>query len=102
MSSRFNTLAESRAFYQAQHAHPVCRRLHVAGVLLGAAAAMTAAATGRWSALWVAPAITQLSSWVGHRFFEKNRPATFHYPLYGFVGLMLMTWDTLRGRRAPR
>jgi len=37
-------------------------------------------------------------AWVGHFFFEKNRPATFQHPLYSFMGDWVMFADILRGR----
>ncbi len=37
-------------------------------------------------------------AWVGHFFFEKNRPATFKHPLYSFVGDWVMFKDILTGR----
>jgi len=37
-------------------------------------------------------------AWVGHFFFEKNRPATFTHPLYSFMGDWVMWKDMLTGR----
>ena len=37
-------------------------------------------------------------AWVGHFFFEKNRPATFKHPFYSFAGDWVMFVDILRGR----
>lgn len=37
-------------------------------------------------------------AWVGHFFFEKNRPATFKYPLYSFMADWVMYADIWRGR----
>jgi len=37
-------------------------------------------------------------AWAGHFFFEKNRPATFTYPLYSFMGDWVMWRDMLIGR----
>jgi hypothetical protein len=37
-------------------------------------------------------------AWVGHFFFEKNRPATFSHPFYSFVGDWAMFRDILTGR----
>jgi len=39
-------------------------------------------------------------AWVGHFFFEKNRPATFRHPLYSFAGDWVMFRDILL-RRIP-
>jgi hypothetical protein len=37
-------------------------------------------------------------AWVGHFFFERNRPATFAHPLYSFAGDWVMFRDMLTGR----
>jgi len=37
-------------------------------------------------------------AWIGHFFFEKNKPATFKYPLYSFCSDFIMYWDILRGK----
>ena len=37
-------------------------------------------------------------AWVGHFFFEKNRPATFKHPFYSFAGDWVMFKDILTGR----
>jgi hypothetical protein len=38
-------------------------------------------------------------AWVGHFVFEKNRPATFQYPLWSLMGDWRMWFETLIGRR---
>jgi hypothetical protein len=38
-------------------------------------------------------------AWVGHFVFEKNRPATFQYPLWSLMGDWRMWFETLVGRR---
>ena len=37
-------------------------------------------------------------AWVGHFFFEKNRPATFKHPFYSFAGDWVMFKDILIGK----
>ena len=37
-------------------------------------------------------------AWVGHFFFEHNRPATFRYPLYSFLGDWVMYAQMLTGK----
>lgn len=38
-------------------------------------------------------------AWVGHFFFEKNRPATFKYPLWSLMGDWRMFFETVSGKR---
>ena len=38
-------------------------------------------------------------AWVGHFFFEKNKPATFKYPLWSLMGDWRMFFETVTGKR---
>jgi hypothetical protein len=38
-------------------------------------------------------------AWVGHFFFEKNRPATFKYPLWSLMGDFRLFFETATGKR---
>ena len=97
---RFASFAEFYPYYLAEHANRTCRRLHVAGTLcvivaLGAALALRDA---RWLA--AAPLAGYGLAWIGHFFFEHNRPATFRHPLYSLAGDFALFGDVLRGRIA--
>ena len=100
MKARYRTFRDFYPFYLSEHRHPVCRRLHFAGSLLVIAAIAAAILTG--SAWWLlaAPVAGYGFAWVGHFFFEKNRPATFTHPLYSLIGDWVMFGDILRGRIA--
>ncbi|MBY0235069.1 MAG: DUF962 domain-containing protein, partial [Burkholderiaceae bacterium] len=37
-------------------------------------------------------------AWLGHFVFEKNKPATFRYPLYSLMGDWVMFKDMLIGK----
>ena len=37
-------------------------------------------------------------AWIGHYFFERNRPATFSHPIYSLLCDFRMYWDVWRGR----
>ncbi|KAH8082391.1 hypothetical protein HD553DRAFT_314780 [Filobasidium floriforme] len=39
-------------------------------------------------------------AWVGHFFVEKNRPATFKYPLMSFMGDLRMLFEVVTLRRS--
>ena len=51
----------------------------------------------RWLLLLLLPVLGYGFAWVGHFFFEKNRPATFTYPLYSFIGDWVMYWQYIKG-----
>jgi len=54
--------------------------------------------TANWPLLWFIPVIGYGFAWVGHFFFEKNRPATFKHPLYSLMGDWVMFKDILTGK----
>jgi hypothetical protein len=95
---RFASFAEFYPHYLREHAHPACRRLHFAGTTLVLLCLMTALWTG--NAWWIlgAPLAGYGFAWIGHFFFERNRPATFRHPLYSLAGDFAMYRDMLTGR----
>jgi hypothetical protein len=44
---------------------------------------------------WILALVGYSFAWVGHYFFEQNRPATFIYPSYSLLCDFRMWWDTL-------
>jgi hypothetical protein len=92
---RLKTFEEFWPFYVSQHRLPTTRALHFAGTTMVLAA--LAIAVVRLSPLWVLAALVlgYGPAWIGHFFFEKNRPATFTYPLYSFMGDWAMWRDVL-------
>ena len=98
--ARYTSFAAFYPFYLSEHANRVSRRLHVIGTTV---ALLLLAAAIVWRQPWlVLAALVQgyAFAWVGHFFFEHNRPATFRYPLYSFMGDWRLWWDVLRGRIA--
>ncbi|MCL6100084.1 MAG: DUF962 domain-containing protein, partial [Bacteroidetes bacterium] len=54
--------------------------------------------TSRWILFILMPIFGYGFAWVGHFFFEKNRPATFTYPLYSLSGNFVMFKDILSSK----
>ena len=98
MPRRFASFAEFYPFYLSEHENRTCRRLHVIG--LCCALGFVALACFFRSAILVAAAFGcgYLFAWVGHLFFEKNKPATFRHPLYSFLGDWVMFKNVLTGK----
>ncbi len=75
-SAAFASYDEFWPYYVSQHVDPTCRRLHFVGTSLVLAMAPN-------PLLWpLIPVAGYGFAWVGHFVFEKNRPATFTYPLW--------------------
>jgi len=98
MPQHFASFREFYPFYLSEHANPTCRRLHVVGSTLVLTVLILACATQRWTLLWLLPLLGYGFAWIGHFFFEHNRPATFKHPLYSFAGDWAMYWQIITGR----
>jgi hypothetical protein len=97
---RISTYGSFWPFYVSQHMNPTNRRLHFAGtslVLLSLAAAVLLSPVF----LLAAPLAGYGFAWVGHFRYERNRPATFTYPLWSLRGDFQMFGLMLLGRMDP-
>ncbi len=85
-------------FYLSEHHNKVSRRLHVVGTGLVLLTLVAAVITGQLRWLLLLPVVGYGPAWIGHFFYEKNRPATFTYPLYSLLGDFRMFADVVSGR----
>jgi len=99
-ASRFDSFRAFYPFYLSQHQNRTCRRLHFVGSSLVLSVIAHVVVTGELAALWLLPVIGYGFAWVGHFFFERNKPATFTYPLYSLMGDWVMFWQVLT-RKLP-
>jgi hypothetical protein len=95
---RYTTFAAFYPFYITEHQNLVSRRLHVIGTGL-AILALLAGTVVDLRLLLVAPVLGYGFAWAGHAFFEKNRPATFQYPLFSLMGDFRLFFETITGAR---
>lgn len=87
-------------YYLQEHARPGTRALHYAGTSLVVALAAAAPFAGRW---WMAAALPVVGygfAWAGHMLVERNRPATFRYPLWSLRADFVMWYRFLTRRMA--
>lgn len=85
-------------FYVGEHRNKTNRIFH----FVGTTAAISCLAGGlltrqRWLLL-LAPVVGYGPAWVGHFFIEKNKPASFKYPLWSLQADFVMWWKTLSGQ----
>ena len=97
-AARFGSFREFYPFYLAEHRNATCRKLHFAGSSLVLGIVLLAIVTRNAWWLLAAPLAGYGFAWVGHFAFEKNRPATFTYPLWSFMGDWVMYWQLLTGK----
>ena len=74
------------------------RRLHFVGTSIAAVLLVTALVHAAPGLIVVALLQGYAFAWVGHFFFEHNKPATFKYPLFSLMGDWRMWFDILRGK----
>jgi hypothetical protein len=95
---RYASFAEFYPYYLSEHSNRSCRRLHFVGTSLGLVFLLHAFSTLNFWWLLAGLVVGYAFAWVGHFVFEKNRPATFSYPLYSFMGDWVMWKDILSGK----
>ena len=99
-SAEYRTFREFYPFYLTEHSKSGTRRLHFAGTLLVPLTLGYALIAQRWRFLALLPVFGYGFAWAAHFAVERNRPATFQYPLYSLAGDFRMFADMLRGRVA--
>ena len=98
MSERIKTYAEFYKFYLTEHQNKTSRTLHFIGTFL-VFVVIGIAIYNQWSWKWFLVPVTGYGfAWVGHAFFEKNKPATFKYPLWSLISDFKLFFDILRGK----
>lgn len=97
---RIGTFAEFWPFYVGEHRLPSCRAVHYIGSFAAPATLAWVIATGSWAFLPVVLVAGYGPAWVGHFIIEKNRPATFTYPVWSLLGDYKMLSYFLRGKMA--
>ena len=94
---RYDSFTEFWPYYLAEHSKPGTRLLHLVGTSIALATVVVFILTGKW---WLFPLDLipgYGAAWIGHFFIEKNKPATFQYPLWSFMGDYKMIWMMLTG-----
>lgn len=95
---RIKTYAEFWDFYVQEHSQPMTRLLHFAGTSLGIVLLVWIIRTGNWAYLPLCFVTGYAFAWFSHFVIEKNKPATFKYPLWSFISDYKMMFYMLTGR----
>jgi hypothetical protein len=95
---RYDSFTEFWPYYLAEHSKPGTRLLHLVGTSIALATVVVFILIGKWWLFPLALIPGYGAAWIGHFFIEKNKPATFQYPLWSFMGDYKMIWMMLTGR----
>ena len=95
---RYKSFSEFWPFYVIEHSQPGTRLLHLIGTTTGIAVMVYFIATGRWYLFPLGLIPGYGGAWIGHFLIEKNKPATFQYPLWSFMGDYKMIALMLTGK----
>ena len=95
---RYDSFTEFWPYYLAEHSKPGTRLLHLIGTSIALSTVVVLILIGKWWLFPLALIPGYGAAWIGHFFIEKNKPATFQYPLWSFMGDYKMIWMMLTGR----
>ncbi len=90
MTDKRMTFEEFYPYYLNEHSDSTNRLLHFIGTSIVIGIIAFAIYSGEAKYLWFAPLAGYSFAWVGHFFIEKNKPATFKYPLFSLFSDFLM------------
>ena len=95
MEKKYKTLKEFYPYYLEEHQNPTCRALHFIGTGLVLLILLAGLASGNYLWLISIPFVGYGFAWIGHFFFEKNKPATFQYPGFSLASDFILFFDLL-------
>jgi len=94
----FNSFQEFWPYYLGEHRLIKCRVLHYIGTVASTLLLLFLLASQQF--VWIPLALVAGygPAWIGHFFIEKNRPATFTYPKWSFMGDYKMCYMAFTGQ----
>ena len=99
MEKQDNPLEVFYPDYLQEHQPATCRILHFVGTALLFVILIASFISGNYIWLVSIPFVGYGFAWVGHFFFEKNKPATFKYPFFSLASDFKLFFDLLLGRQ---
>ena len=79
------TFEEFWQFYVREHRRPATRWLHFLGTTAALGLLAVCVVMGWWMLLLAVPVVGYAMAWTSHFLIERNKPATFRYPLRSFI-----------------
>ena len=98
MERKYKTLKDFYPYYLTEHQNFTSRILHFIGTGGFISITVFSILTQNWIYLLLGPLCGYGFAWVGHFIFEKNKPATFQYPLFSLASDFIMFYDIITFR----
>jgi hypothetical protein len=98
MTAEPRNYAEFWDFYVSEHSLRATRVLHFVGTSLGIALLIFFVARGQWYFFPAFFIVGYAFAWFAHFVVEKNKPASFRFPLWSFMSDFRMMWFMITGR----
>lgn len=100
MAERITSFSEFYKYYLTEHKNKTSRILHFIGTFLVFILLFAAIFQG-WGWRWILiPLVGYGFAWIGHAFFERNKPATFKYPFWSLISDFKLFFEILIGKRS--
>ncbi|HXJ01705.1 MAG TPA: DUF962 domain-containing protein [Micropepsaceae bacterium] len=94
---RIQTYREFWPYYLREHAHPETRLWHIVGTGTASVLFVAAIVSFSYELLLGALATGYGPAWIAHLKIEKNRPATWRYPIWSLLSDFRMAGAWLTG-----
>jgi len=95
---RYKTFKDFYPYYLSEHDSKYTKLMHFIGTSIGLVFLINFLLSFNFLYLLFAFISGYAFAWVGHFFIEKNKPATFKYPFYSFIGDHKMYIEILQGK----
>jgi hypothetical protein len=95
---KYKSFSSFYPYYLTEHSDKTNRVLHFTGTAILIIIFFAAIILQKWWMLALVPVCGYGFAWFGHFFIEKNKPATFTYPLYSLGSDFVMFWHILTGQ----
>ena len=99
MKKRFESFNSFYKFYLLEHKRKGTRIFHFLGTGIGLIGLIISLYNFDPRPFFISILLAYFLAWVSHFFIEHNRPATFRYPFYSFLGDLRMFMDLLLRKR---
>ncbi len=99
MEEKIKSFEEFYPYYLTEHKNRISRLLHFIGTTIVFLLFIGSLLFHSWEMFVAIPFAGYGFAWVGHFFFEKNKPATFKYPMWSLASDFKLYFELWSGKQ---